>query len=349
MRQHLIITYLLSMLGCVQPNSFTVTASEGGTAEIDCSHAWAHGNIKYLCRNPCDSEKDTLITSDTNFHPAAKYSLVDHGSGRFTVTVSNVQLSDDGIYYCAVERFIKDTFTKVTLIVKPRTTPPYSSTTVSPSVHSSSTVQSATTDDDMEDSKETSDEDNVEHGAEDADDDTNVDARMNPENKSNGKSGVLVYVGAGLGVLVFVLMLSLVLLYRKKGKKSHATGNTSNSCDSGHNQQCDYTDVVHVSRPSAQPPIASDPSPLYSNVTPLLPNHKTRRVVGRVKSQQEPTEYATVKFQSQPAEGVVAHESTEDSLQYAAVRFPEPIAGGGGGGGGLGREAAIIYSTVNMQ
>ncbi|XP_063060910.1 CMRF35-like molecule 1 isoform X2 [Engraulis encrasicolus] len=314
MRQHLIITYLLSMLGCVQPNSFTVTASEGGTAEIDCSHAWAHGNIKYLCRNPCDSEKDTLITSDTNFHPAAKYSLVDHGSGRFTVTVSNVQLSDDGIYYCAVERFIKDTFTKVTLIVK-----------------------------------QTSDEDNVEHGAEDADDDTNVDARMNPENKSNGKSGVLVYVGAGLGVLVFVLMLSLVLLYRKKGKKSHATGNTSNSCDSGHNQQCDYTDVVHVSRPSAQPPIASDPSPLYSNVTPLLPNHKTRRVVGRVKSQQEPTEYATVKFQSQPAEGVVAHESTEDSLQYAAVRFPEPIAGGGGGGGGLGREAAIIYSTVNMQ
>ncbi|XP_051983059.1 CMRF35-like molecule 1 [Xyrauchen texanus] len=61
--------------------------------------------------------------------------LKDFGNGDFTVTISELQESDSGLYWCAVERSVKDTYNEVNLkISKVHTTlPPPTPTTQSTS------------------------------------------------------------------------------------------------------------------------------------------------------------------------------------------------------------------------
>ncbi|XP_018972369.2 CMRF35-like molecule 7 isoform X2 [Cyprinus carpio] len=97
-------------------NSTTGEISRQGHSEgsitITCSHSWASTNIKYFCRDPC---KDILMKSDQS--PTGRYRLKDSGEGTFTVNITDLQESDSGIYWCGVDRFGFDTFTKVKLTV----------------------------------------------------------------------------------------------------------------------------------------------------------------------------------------------------------------------------------------
>ncbi|XP_051752110.1 CMRF35-like molecule 5 isoform X2 [Ctenopharyngodon idella] len=81
---------------------------------IKCSHRWASTKIKYFCRNPC-GDRDVLVKSDRS--PEGRYRLEDSGTGTFNVTITDLQESDSGIYWCGVERFGKDTYQKVSLKV----------------------------------------------------------------------------------------------------------------------------------------------------------------------------------------------------------------------------------------
>uniref|UniRef100_A0A8C1QSC2 Immunoglobulin domain-containing protein n=1 Tax=Cyprinus carpio TaxID=7962 RepID=A0A8C1QSC2_CYPCA len=97
-------------------NSTTGEISRQGHSEgsitITCSHSWASTNIKYFCRDPCE---DILMKSDQS--PTGRYRLKDSGEGTFTVNITDLQESDSGIYWCGVDRFGFDTFTKVKLTV----------------------------------------------------------------------------------------------------------------------------------------------------------------------------------------------------------------------------------------
>ncbi|XP_073716177.1 adhesion G protein-coupled receptor E3-like [Misgurnus anguillicaudatus] len=46
-----------------------------------------------------------------------RFRLKDFGTGTFTVTITDIQVSDSGIYWCGVSRFLQDTYHKVTLRV----------------------------------------------------------------------------------------------------------------------------------------------------------------------------------------------------------------------------------------
>lgn len=59
-----------------------------------------------------------LIRSEIGENPTGtgRYTLSDEGSD-FTVTITDLRLSDSGTYICAVDRFFKDTYNYVTLHV----------------------------------------------------------------------------------------------------------------------------------------------------------------------------------------------------------------------------------------
>ncbi|KAI4889205.1 hypothetical protein NFI96_005616, partial [Prochilodus magdalenae] len=102
----------------------------GGNISFLCSHHFADTNTKYFCRDPCTADQDILIRSGQS--PTGRYRLEDLGNGHSTVTITDLQKSDAGTYWCGVDRFVKDTYHKVLLSVTdaptstmhpPKTTP----------------------------------------------------------------------------------------------------------------------------------------------------------------------------------------------------------------------------------
>uniref|UniRef100_A0A671PEW9 Immunoglobulin domain-containing protein n=1 Tax=Sinocyclocheilus anshuiensis TaxID=1608454 RepID=A0A671PEW9_9TELE len=110
---------LTNIFHLTELNSTTGNISSQGHSEgsitITCSHGWASTKIKYFCRDPRKDSKDILVKSDQS--PRRRYTLKDSGEGTFTVNITDLQESDSGIYWCGVERFGFDTFTKVKLTV----------------------------------------------------------------------------------------------------------------------------------------------------------------------------------------------------------------------------------------
>ncbi|MCJ8748195.1 hypothetical protein PDJAM_G00162200, partial [Pangasius djambal] len=81
-------------------------------------HSWATTNIKYFCSLEC-RDKDVLIRSVGVGRIAKKgrYSLYDRG-GRFTVSIKRLMKSDEGQYWCGVERSGIDTYQEVIIKVQ---------------------------------------------------------------------------------------------------------------------------------------------------------------------------------------------------------------------------------------
>ncbi|XP_033826658.1 CMRF35-like molecule 7 [Periophthalmus magnuspinnatus] len=112
------IVLLLGGFWAVEVEAFPLSAEEGKTLVIECSHSNAHGNIKYFCKDPCDY-RDVLIMSrqkDQN----RRYSINDTGN-TFYVTISGLTKEDSGVYWCGVERVGKDTYNYVSITVTPST------------------------------------------------------------------------------------------------------------------------------------------------------------------------------------------------------------------------------------
>lgn len=99
--------------------SINVMGFERGKVSFQCSHRLAWRNFKYLCKDPCKQDTDMLATVKSGRRvESGRITLVDLGNGVFTVTFSQLQLSDSGKYWCAVDRPGFDTFTAVYLTVK---------------------------------------------------------------------------------------------------------------------------------------------------------------------------------------------------------------------------------------
>ncbi|KAL7852168.1 hypothetical protein SRHO_G00179530 [Serrasalmus rhombeus] len=107
-----VIWILLSV--AVVVSDISVSGHVGGSVKIQCSHLLARTNTKYFCRDPC-RDQDMLIKSGQS--PTGRYTLEDSGKGVFTVTITDLQKSDAGTYWCGVERSLKDTYHEVLLTV----------------------------------------------------------------------------------------------------------------------------------------------------------------------------------------------------------------------------------------
>lgn len=93
---------------------------QGRNVSFQCSHRLAWTYNKYFCKDPCGSEKDRLATVKSGGRAeSGRITLVDSGDGSFTVTFSDLQLSDSHQkYWCGVDRPGLDTYTQIQLTVK---------------------------------------------------------------------------------------------------------------------------------------------------------------------------------------------------------------------------------------
>lgn len=77
---------------------------ERGEVTVLCRHSFAEKKNKYLCRDPCEYT-DVLVTVKPGWTAASdRISLTDLRDGSFSVTFSQLQLSDSGTYWCGVWR-----------------------------------------------------------------------------------------------------------------------------------------------------------------------------------------------------------------------------------------------------
>ncbi|XP_076118384.1 uncharacterized protein LOC143099197 [Alosa pseudoharengus] len=297
----------LTMLSCVRCD-ITVTGYEGGNAVINCpSQNLSHP--KYLLK---DGVK--IIQSNRRAEWTRRLSLQVKDKETFTVIIQNLTQEDAGIYFCGVDRWGWDFYIKVYLKVEVNTG---GSTTTANGMPVSARVATQPSENTSRKPELTSESDFTTH------------IQTDPTSVS---SAGLVYIGAGLAVVVFVLVLSLFMLYIQKTRSRKASappvGQKANpSSRNTHQVQCDYADVTispgnHTSSHTLP---GTDPSAIYSNVPP--------------PSNQNPdsVDYSTVCF-----------DRDEASLQYATVRFTDQPAGGDKKGS-TSRDEAVIYSTINQD
>ncbi|XP_023189141.1 CMRF35-like molecule 3 isoform X2 [Xiphophorus maculatus] len=114
----------LSVLCCLFTVVLTLGAEinvegvEGGEVSFKCAHKLAHNNKKYFCTDPCKTNEDILVdVSPGEIATAGRITLVDSKDGSFTVTITQLLLSDAHVYWCAVIRSISNTYTSVNLTV----------------------------------------------------------------------------------------------------------------------------------------------------------------------------------------------------------------------------------------
>uniref|UniRef100_A0A3Q3M9Z1 Immunoglobulin domain-containing protein n=1 Tax=Mastacembelus armatus TaxID=205130 RepID=A0A3Q3M9Z1_9TELE len=115
-----VMLLLLSILAAVWTEGTIIKIEEIEQREVlfRCSHSFAQSNDKYLCKDPCTQSTDKLVTVKAGGRAVSeRITLVDSGNGVFTVIFSQLQMSDSGRYWCAVERIGWDTYTEVNLIV----------------------------------------------------------------------------------------------------------------------------------------------------------------------------------------------------------------------------------------
>ncbi|XP_027873545.1 LOW QUALITY PROTEIN: CMRF35-like molecule 7 [Xiphophorus couchianus] len=113
MKRSLVLSVVLVLEGVFQTETTSVTGTVGGSVTITCSHSYATTNVKYFCKGTC-VDADILIKSSTQRE--GKYSIKDNGN-TFYVTISNLEMSDGGVYWCGIERVGVDTYGEVTLTV----------------------------------------------------------------------------------------------------------------------------------------------------------------------------------------------------------------------------------------
>uniref|UniRef100_A0A096LS13 Ig-like domain-containing protein n=1 Tax=Poecilia formosa TaxID=48698 RepID=A0A096LS13_POEFO len=119
--QNVFLCCLLSAaaLSCVRSAAglIRVFGYEGADAKVSCSYPEGYESYeKYLCRNDCDYSDVLITTSQTN---KPRHSIYDDKRTRtFTTTISNLQSTDAGKYWCGVTRNGKDLYTEVKLETK---------------------------------------------------------------------------------------------------------------------------------------------------------------------------------------------------------------------------------------
>ncbi|XP_073670689.1 uncharacterized protein [Paramisgurnus dabryanus] len=205
----------LSGFGHSAANGIHINKREGDQVTITCSHEWASTNKKYFCRDPCNDE-DILVS--TNRSPNRRFRLKDFGTGTFTVTITDLQESDSGIYWCGVDRVFQDTYIKVNL-------------RVSKADKNTNTSQKTPTPETKSDS-ETSTSRSFTPAPHDITTSSPSKGHNETPRSANqnffDQAGPLVCTAVGLTVML-IIFLGIFCMYKRKKRKSHSSSGSTPS------------------------------------------------------------------------------------------------------------------------
>ncbi len=100
----------------------TVTGHRGDRLDIRCSYeAGYESNSKYFCKGKCNFRSRNIMVKSGSPAKDKRFSLTDNKRTRvFTVSITDLRSTDQGQYWCAVERTLpfKDVYSEILLIVK---------------------------------------------------------------------------------------------------------------------------------------------------------------------------------------------------------------------------------------
>ncbi|XP_051742668.1 CMRF35-like molecule 8 isoform X2 [Ctenopharyngodon idella] len=167
----------------------TVTGHRGERVEIRCSYESGYeSNSKYFCKGECIIVFKNIMVESGSAAKDERFSLTDDTTNRvFTVTITDLRTEDEGQYWCAVKRTLtSDVYSEILLLVKQdkKTT---EVSTISPFSKTSSSYFSTT--------------------------------ELNPYTGHAPHSGFVIYVSAGLVIMVIIFLMTLMVWCRKRSKK----------------------------------------------------------------------------------------------------------------------------------
>ncbi|XP_057188051.1 CMRF35-like molecule 5 isoform X3 [Triplophysa rosa] len=179
----------------------------GKNLTVSCQHSWVWRNRMYFCTHPCKDE-DVLVSSDRSSN--GRFSLKYLGNGTFTVTITDLQESDSGIYWCGVDRVGPDTYHEVNLRV-------YKADT-----HTTLRTPTPATKSDPRTSTSTS----FTPAPDDITNSVSLKGPVLPHTPEDqtffDKAGHLMYTAVGLTVMLVILGV-ILYVYKKKKRKSHSS------------------------------------------------------------------------------------------------------------------------------
>ncbi|XP_076131851.1 uncharacterized protein LOC143114224 [Alosa pseudoharengus] len=272
----------------VLTTSIRVSGTEGGRVELTCPYPDQHiYTPKYFCREPC-GRSDVLITSGDG-DKKGRYLAVDTTSARtFSVIIYNLRLADAGVYYCGLSQWGSDTKTKVVLTVSKAPAPVSPPSTTKPPTHLQDTTSSTVPPTETQSNQSAS---------------STIHSTTPSNDLLYGEAVVTMVCGESLAVLVSCVLLSLVILYRKRIAAGKTHGLTSSASAAANQTPAAppqaAEDAVHVydemmeltvgavqfySEPQGEP---SDP---YSLVQPTALSHNMDHLRGRPAQQASHTD-----------------------------------------------------------
>ncbi|KAK7161046.1 hypothetical protein R3I94_003885 [Phoxinus phoxinus] len=176
-------------------DSQTITGYRGERVDIRCSYQSGYETYsKYFCKGECKyaRNKNIMVKSGSSVKDE-RFSLTDDTTARvFTVTITDLRTEDAGQYWCAVERTGPDVYSEIMLLVKMD-----NKTTEVSTISSSSKT-----------TPELSLQSSMKHT------DHHVSAGQ------DSHSGSVVYICVGLVFIMIIFLVALMVLCRKRSKKS---------------------------------------------------------------------------------------------------------------------------------
>ncbi|XP_060786866.1 CMRF35-like molecule 9 isoform X2 [Neoarius graeffei] len=230
-------------------SELVVTGTVGGSVDISCKYADKYKYTPmYFCRNRCTSS-DVLIESKRADMVVSKgrYTAVNTvTASRFSVIIRRLTLKDSGVYYCGVEKWGYDKFTKVKLTVKVSrhsqssevTEFPYATTVIATTADNSTLYEQAST--------------------------TQTQHSLDPHGQ------LLVACGGVLGLMMCCVLAALLILYRKKPTRITSLKPAAPGIQISHPPP-DQEDIYHVYDEalavySLAGPARDDSSTIYSTI-----------------------------------------------------------------------------------
>ncbi|XP_056622967.1 uncharacterized protein LOC130436093 [Triplophysa dalaica] len=288
----------LSGFGISATDGTHINGREGGQVTVPCTHSWASTNRKYFCRDPC-TDRDILVSSDRS--PNKRFSLKTFPrNGTFTVTITGLQESDSGIYWCGVDRVGADTYNRVTLKVSKagrHTTQRTPTPVTKPEPQTSTSRSFSPAPDDITNSVSCKGDIKPVEGP--------ILPKTSEDQTFFDKTGLLLCTAVGLTVMLLILGV-ILYVYKKKKRKSHRpSGTTAAEADTERGititkeTACDYEDITETQQRTHP----HTPTTVYSAI-----NHRSA-----ANQIQDSSLYSNLPIQPS------CRDQTTDMVTYASI------------------------------